>query len=84
MIEMNKGHKSSRKVQRDSNVTKFYSRVSLINDLMIGLEFLLGSIQFLPGNDYSVGVYFFIVGSFQILLIPVIKLLRDMKLSVRH
>ncbi|MEM0111368.1 MAG: YrhK family protein, partial [Candidatus Parvarchaeota archaeon] len=58
-----------------------YAKIGMINDLMIGLEFLLGSIQFLPGMDYSIGVYFFIVGSFQILLIPTIRIIRDAKLK---
>ncbi len=78
---MYKKRNSSRRAHRDANIRKFYARLSLINDFMIGLEFLIGSIQFLPGNNYTVGVYLFIIVSFQILLIPTIRIARDMKLK---
>ncbi len=57
-----------------------------INDFMIGLEFLVGSIEFLPGHLNTIGVYLFILGSFQILLVPTIRISRDihLKLSLKN
>jgi hypothetical protein len=69
------------KIKRD--IEKKYRVFGLINDFMIGLEFLIGSIEFLPGHLNTVGVYLFILGSFQILLIPTIRIARDMHISVK-
>lgn len=69
------------KIKRD--IEKKYRVFGLINDFMIGLEFLIGSIEFLPGHLNTVGVYLFILGSFQILLIPTIRIARDMHTSVK-
>lgn len=68
-------------MQKARKIRERYVRIELINDFMIGLEFLLGSIQFLPGREYSIGVYFFIIASFQILLIPALRIIRDAKLK---
>ena len=80
---MYKKRNSSRILRREADIRGFYAKVSLANDFMIGLEFLLGSIQFLPGRDYTIGVYLFIIASFQILLIPTIRILRDIKLRTK-
>lgn len=64
-------------------IEKNYKILGLINDFMIGLEFLVGSIEFLPGHLSTIGVYLFILGSFQILLIPTIKIARDVHISVK-
>lgn len=69
------------KIKRD--IEKKYRVFGLINDFMLGLEFLIGSIEFLPGHLNTVGVYLFILGSFQILLIPTIRIARDMHISVK-
>jgi hypothetical protein len=50
---------------------------------MIGIEFLMGSIEFLPGHLTTIGVYLFILGSFQILLVPTIRISRDMHLKLK-
>lgn len=50
---------------------------------MVGLEFLIGSIEFLPHNSYIIGVYLFIIGSFQILMVPTIKLAKDIHLKIK-
>ena len=67
-------------------IERNYKVLGWINDFMIGLEFLIGSIEFLPGHLNTIGVYLFILGSFQILLVPTIRISRDihLKLSLKN
>ncbi|MCL4362696.1 MAG: YrhK family protein [Candidatus Parvarchaeota archaeon] len=67
-------------------IERNYKVLGWINDFMIGLEFLVGSIEFLPGHLNTIGVYLFILGSFQILLVPTIRISRDihLKLSLKN
>lgn len=69
--------KIKKKIERN------YKILGWINDFMIGLEFLMGSIEFLPGHLSTIGVYLFILGSFQILLVPTIRISRDIHLKLR-
>ncbi|MCL5976134.1 MAG: YrhK family protein [Candidatus Parvarchaeota archaeon] len=64
-------------------IERNYKVLGWINDFMIGLEFLIGSIEFLPGHLNTIGVYLFILGSFQILLVPTIRISRDIHLKLR-
>ena len=65
------------------NIERNYKVLGLINDFMIGMEFLIGSIEFLPGHLNTIGVYLFILGSFQILLVPTIRISRDIHLKLK-
>ncbi len=69
------------KIKRD--IERNYKILGLIDDFMVGLEFLIGSIEFLPHNSYIIGVYLFIIGSFQILMVPTIKLAKDIHLKIK-
>jgi hypothetical protein len=69
------------KIKRD--IERNYKILGLINDFMIGTEFLIGSIEFLPGHLNTVGVYLFILGSFQLLLVPTIKISKDIHLKLK-
>lgn len=69
------------KIKRD--IERNYKALGLINAFMIGIEFLIGSIEFLPGHLNTIGVYLFILGSFQILLIPTIRISRDIHIKLR-
>ncbi|KPV40711.1 hypothetical protein AN478_06025 [Thiohalorhabdus denitrificans] len=51
-----------------------YQAASMINDFLIGLWFLLGSIAFLWQAWQEVGVWLFILGSAQLLVRPLIRL----------
>lgn len=64
-------------------IERNYKVLGLINDFMIGMEFLIGSIEFLPGRLSTIGVYLFILGSFQILLVPTIRISRDIHIQLR-
>jgi hypothetical protein len=41
---------------------------------MVGLEFLIGSFEFLPRANELLGVYLFIAGSSQLLIRPLIEI----------
>ncbi len=60
-----------------------YKIISFLNNFMIGFEFLAGSIEFLPGNSYIIGVYLFIIGSAQILVAQIIIIARDIHMKDR-
>ncbi|EEZ92541.1 MAG: hypothetical protein BJBARM4_0903 [Candidatus Parvarchaeum acidiphilum ARMAN-4] len=69
------------KIKRD--IERNYKALGLINAFMIGIEFLIGSIEFLPGHLNTIGIYLFILGSFQILLVPTIRISRDIHIKLR-
>jgi hypothetical protein len=71
---------------REKKVRRFYDWLSIANDIMVGLEFVVGSIFFLPSEQkYStLGVYLFIVGSTQLLIRPMINIARRVHILVLH
>ena len=58
-----------------------YEVLSIINDIMIGLEFLLGSFLFFSDSTVTIGTWFFVVGSAQLLIRPAIRLGRRIHLQ---
>jgi len=68
------------KEEHKSDLNKIYKSLSIINDIMVGIEFLIGSILFLPGNNTTFGVYLFILGSSQLLIRPFIEIARKIHL----
>lgn len=62
---------------------KRYRFISLLNDLTLGLEFLIGSILFLFESTKSMGHILFIIGSIQLLGRPIIKIMHAFYIS-RH
>ncbi len=71
---------------RERKVKRFYDWLSIANDIMVGLEFVIGSIFFLPSESkYStLGVYLFIVGSTQLLIRPMINIARRVHIFILH
>lgn len=65
-----------RKRRDERKINRLYDWLSLLNDFAIGFEFVIGSIEFLPGYDSTFGVYLFIVGSSQLLIRPIISTAR--------
>lgn len=55
-------------------IQRRYEAVSALNDLLIAIWFLIGSVMFLSNSLEERGTWLFIVGSFQLLLKPLIKL----------
>jgi hypothetical protein len=71
---------------REKKVKRFYDWLSIANDIMVGLEFVVGSIFFLPSESkYStLGVYLFIIGSTQLLIRPMINIARRVHILILH
>ena len=61
--------------------SKKYRFIALINDFMIGLEFLVGSALFLFESTLTAGTILFIIGSAQLLARPVIKIMHAFHFS---
>lgn len=62
---------------------KRYRFISLLNDLTLGLEFLIGSILFLFESTKTLGNILFIIGSLQLLGRPIIKIIHAFYISRR-
>lgn len=55
-------------------IRRRYELLSIINDFLIAIWFLLGSILFLFPEYETVAIWLFIIGSFQFLIRPTIRL----------
>lgn len=55
-------------------IRRRYEVLSILNDLCIGIWFLIGSIMFLSSAWEAAGTWLFILGSAQLLIRPLIRL----------
>lgn len=55
-------------------IRRRYEVLSILNDLGIGIWFLVGSVMFLSSAWETFGTWLFIVGSAQLLIRPLIRL----------
>lgn len=62
-------------------VHRRYEVISIINDVLIGLWFLAGSICFFYSSLMMIGTWLFVIGSAQMLIRPVIRLSRHFHLQ---
>ena len=69
------------KTETEAKLRRLYDWLGIGNDLAIGLEFLIGSICFLPGRNEYLGVWLFIAGSSQLLIRPMIVIARKVHLN---
>lgn len=56
-------------------IQRRYDALGAVNDLLIGIWFLVGSVFFLSESLMTDGTWLFIVGSAQLLIKPLIKLI---------
>lgn len=70
-----------KKSRDETKLRRFYEWLSIANDLAIGSEFLIGSIEFLPNGNELLGVFLFIAGSTQLLIRPLIEISKRAHLS---
>lgn len=61
-----------------------YETASIINDLLIGMWFLVGSLLFLSSSLAHVGTWLFIIGSVEMLIRPAIRFARRVHLQRYH
>jgi hypothetical protein len=81
MAVMNDSHNGDRsevlRIGHDELVLQHrYEFVSVVNDIMIALWFIAGSMLFFSGALATEGVWCFLVGSVELLIRPVIRLTR--------
>ncbi len=62
---------------------KGYKVLYTVNDILIGIWFLIGSFMFFSESTKTAGVWLFVIGSFEMLIRPVIRLVHDFHLR-RH
>ncbi|MCM5703204.1 YrhK family protein [Larsenimonas salina] len=67
---------------RELVIHRRYAALSMINDLLIGIWFLIGSICFFyEGLPMLIGTWLFVIGSAQLLIRPGIRLARSIHLG---
>ncbi|QTP57933.1 YrhK family protein [Billgrantia antri] len=62
-------------------IRRRYETLSIANDFLIAIWFLAGSILFLYPSMESVAAWLFIIGSFQFLIRPTIRLVSHLHLQ---
>lgn len=62
-------------------VTSIYKLLYQINDVILGLVFLIGSFMFFRDSTMFAGTVLFVIGSVQMLIRPVISIIHDFHLS---
>lgn len=62
-------------------IRKRYETLSILNDFLIAFWFLLGSVMFLDQSLELEGTWLFILGSFQLLIRPSIRLIAHLHLQ---
>ncbi|WP_286222475.1 YrhK family protein [Marinobacter apostichopi] len=55
-------------------IRRRYEVISVVNDFFIAIWFLVGSVLFLFPEDEKTAIWLFIIGSFQFLVRPTIRL----------
>lgn len=58
-----------------------YEVASIINDIFIAVWFIIGSILFFNEDTTTIGTWFFLLGSIQLLIRPVIRLTRRIHIT---
>lgn len=62
-------------------IRRRYEVLSIVNDILVGLWFLVGSILFFSAETTYVGTWFFVIGSVELLIRPVIRFARRVHLQ---
>ena len=57
-----------------------YEVLSIVNDIMVAVWFIVGSVLFFSEQTTTIGTWLFLVGSVQLLIRPVIRLSRHVHL----
>ncbi len=62
-------------------IRRRYEVLSIINDILIGLWFAIGSVLFFSNATTYAGTWLFVVGSIELLVRPAIRLTRQVHLK---
>lgn len=82
-IERSLSYKNEQE-KRNRHLKSFYHWLGIANDFSLGLEFLVGSIEFLPNMNEEFGVFLFIAGSVQLTARAIISIVSGAHLSARQ
>ncbi len=66
--------------REELDIRNRYEVLSILNDFVIGLWFVAGSVLFFSGSTSTVGIWMFLLGSLQMLIRPGIRLARRVQL----
>ena len=67
--------------QHELVIRRRYQALSIINDILIGLWFLIGSVMFFSDAWTYTGTWLFVIGSIELLIRPAIRLTRQIHLQ---
>lgn len=70
--------------ERELIIRQRYEVISIVNDILIGLWFVVGSIFFFSDSLADTGTWLFVIGSVEMLIRPTIRLTRRVHLSRMH
>jgi len=62
-------------------ISKKYNFYYMLNDFLLSIWFLVGSILFFWETTHFLGTCFFVIGSLQLLIRPIIQISRDIHLK---
>lgn len=65
-------------------IRRRYEAASIVNDVLIGLWFLIGSVFFFFDSLTRAGTVLFVIGSVEMLICPVVRLARHLHLQRLH
>lgn len=74
----------ARTEMKEKGLTRFYTWLGIGNDLSLGVEFLVGSLEFLPNQNEFIGVILFIIGSIQLTVRAVISIVSKAHIESRR
>lgn len=64
-----------------NQITNFYKAIYQVNDIVLGLVFLVGSFLFFSDKTVTIGTVLFVIGSIQMTIRPFISFVHDLKLA---
>lgn len=67
--------------REELTIRKRYEVVSILNDALIALWFIVGSVLFFSDGTEVAGTWCFLVGSVELLIRPVVRLARHLHLQ---
>lgn len=65
-------------------IRRRYEAASIVNDVLIGLWFLIGSVFFFFDSLTRAGTVLFVIGSVEMLIRPVVRLARHLHIQRLH
>ncbi|WP_446666810.1 YrhK family protein [Flexivirga sp. B27] len=82
---MSNGHDLEIRIGRDElQIRQRYETLSILNDIVTGLLFLVGSVLFFGDSTAYTGTWLFVLGSVLMLIRPCIRLTRRLHLQRIH